>query len=116
MNRIDDSKYLLFIEPKLKEKLASPVEDELTKFMEEQLKNAKEGTSNYSNLSDEGNFVEGFGYKGSHSTECGERSTNKDYLIDGGYITNSLAPFYLKWYRNSIPLSEIMKILSIKNE
>ena len=113
MNRIDDSKYLLFIEPQLRQKLSVPVEDELSDFMDELLKNAKKGTSNYSNLSDEGTFTEGWGYKGTHKTECGERSDNYDYLISEGYITNSLATFYLKWYRNSIPLSEVNKIRRI---
>lgn len=29
-------------------------------------------------------------------------------------ITNSLAPFYLKWYRYSIPVSDMLKMKELK--
>jgi hypothetical protein len=59
-------------------------------------------------------FRGGSGYKGTHRTECGERSSNTDHLLENGMITNSLAPFYLKWYRYSIPETEMKKVLQLK--
>lgn len=115
MHREDESKYLLYIEPPKKERLSEPVEDELTLLMEEALERAAPGTSKYSDLEDDLTFEVGPSYRGSHRTECGEGSTNTDYLLENGMITNSLAPFYLRWYRNSIPETELMKLLALKN-
>jgi hypothetical protein len=114
MHREDRSKYLLFIEPPKKEKLAEPVEDELVKLMEMAITKAETGVSSYMNEKDGGNFRKSSGYKGFHQTDCGETSSNKDYLLENEMITNSLAPFYLRWYRNSIPESEIEKLMSLK--
>ena len=127
MHRADNSKYLLYIEPKAKEKLQEPINDELTVLMEWALTKAKQGASHYHRLEDKGDgfdasllvhgqirrvasFTEGNYFRGWHQTECGERSTNCDYLLENGMITNSLAPFYLRWYRNSIPESEMKKV------
>ena len=83
--------------------------------MELALSEAKEGTAWYSNPDDKGeNFDEDDGYKGFHHTECGECSTNKDYQLKNGMITNSLAPFYLRWYRDVIPETEMSKIEQLK--
>ena len=35
--------------------------------------------------------------------------------VKNGMITNSLAPFYLKWYRFSIPESEMMKVKELQD-
>lgn len=110
MNRIDQSKFLLFIEPKREDKLENPINDELTKMMKMALEKSQEGTSNYSNINSPATFREGSGFKGTHLTDCGERSSNNDYLLENGMITNSLAPFYLEWYRYSIPESEMDKV------
>lgn len=114
MHRTDTSKYLLYIEPPANEKLETPVVDSLVTMMEYALSTAKKGASRYSNLNDEGTFLLDTGFKGCHFTECGERSTNHDYLLENGMITNSLAPFYLKYYRNSIPKSELWKLEQLK--
>lgn len=114
MHRQDDSNYLLFIEPKLEDKLIEPIEDELTSLMEMALSRSKEGVSNYSSLSDKSTFRTGPGYKGRHITDCGVKSSNNDYLLENGMITNSLATFYLRWYRYSIPISEMLKIQKLK--
>lgn len=106
MHRIDDSKFLLYIEPKASEKSTEPVNDEIAEIVEICLNNAKTGTANYSNLDSN---------KGIHGTECGEKSSNKDYLLGNGMITNSLCVFYLKYYRNSIPESEMKKVLELCN-
>ena len=130
MHREDNSKYLLYIEPKMEDKLKQPIEDDLTKLMEEALSKSKEGTSHYSKLDDMGDgykytyngitndipsFSTGRGFRGVHRTECGERSASCDFLLENGMITNSLAPFYLKWYRYSIPESEMKKVIELQN-
>ncbi len=115
MHRIDNSKFLLFIEPKKEEKLQNPVKDELTELMKYALGRAKTGTSNYSNLGANPFFSIGSGFKGTHVTSCGQRSSNVDFLLENGMITNSLAVYYLEYYRNSIPDSEMKKVLELKN-
>lgn len=92
-------KYLLYMEPKASEKLEDPIDDELTKLMEMALSKRKIILS----------------YKGRHTTECGEMSTCHDYLLENGMITNSLAAFYLKWYRFSIPENEMKKVLELQD-
>lgn len=114
MHREDDSKYLLYIEPKASEKLDEPVDDELTELMEMALSKAKSGSSRYMIRSDQGSFSNNNAWRGSHRTECGERSSNTDYLLENGMITNSLAPFYVKWYRYSIPESEMKKLEKLR--
>jgi len=130
MHRDDKSKYLLYIEPKKEDKLENPIDDYLTKLMEMALSKSEEGTANYSNLDDMGDGYDwtykdkthripshkkGSGYKGHHRTECGQGSSNKDYLLENGMITNSLAPFYLRWYRYSIPESDMIKLKELAN-
>lgn len=110
MHREDNSKYLLYIEPKASEKLKEPIDDDLTKMMEMALSKAERGVAGYSRLNDVGTFNRGMGYKGFHRTECGERSDSCDFLLENGMITNSLAPFYLRWYRYSIPETEMKKV------
>lgn len=115
MNRIDNSKYLLYIEPKASEKLKDPIIDEYTKMMEYALSKSKKGVSKYSDREDDGTWRSGSGFKGIHRTECGEHSSNNDFLLENGMITNSLAPFYLKYYRYSIPESEMNKVKELYN-
>ena len=114
MNRDDKSKYLLYIEPSKEEKLKEPINDELTQLIEMAMTKSQEGTSRYSDKNDNGNFRTGSGFRGSHRTDCGEISSNKDYLLENGMITNSLAPFYVKWYRYSIPESDMNKLEQLK--
>jgi hypothetical protein len=113
MHRDDTTKFLLYIEPPASEKLPEPINDELTQVIEYALSKADEGTANYSSKTDDPKFRPGAGYKGSHRTECGERSANKDYLLENGMITNSLAPFYVKYYRYSIPESDMTKLMEL---
>jgi hypothetical protein len=77
------------------------------------LNEAKRGTSNYSRVNEMPYFFESCGYKGYHSTECGERSFPADYLLENGMVTNSLAAFYLRFCRNSIPESEMRKVMKV---
>lgn len=113
MHRIDDSKFLLFIEPKKEDKLTNPIDDNLTSIMKHALEKAKHGASTYSNLGTEAQFQIGGAWKGIHYTDCGERSENYEYLLENGMITNSLAVFYLQYYRRSIPGTEMKKVLEL---
>ena len=113
MHRIDNTKFLLFIEPKKEEKLHTPIDDKYTRLMDYALSKAIIGAANYSSVGEEPEFREGYGWKGFHRTDCGECSGNKEYLLENGMVTNSLATFYLKYYRNSIPKSEMYKVYKL---
>lgn len=110
MHRTDDSNYVLYIEPPAGEKLEHPIVDKLTSVMEHALSKCISGVAQYSDVNDSGTFNDGLGYKGFHRSECGQMSDNHDHLLENGMITNSLAPFYLKYYRNSIPSTELEKV------
>ena len=115
MKRDDNSKFLLYIEPKKSEKLTVPFDDELVHLMEHAFIKAKSDTANYSDLNNNGeSFDEEDGYMGVHTTECGKHSDNHDFLLENGMITNSLCAFYLRWYRNSISQSDMLKLQSLK--
>lgn len=108
MHRIDNSRFLLYIEPKAEQKSKEPIDDEISKTVKMCFDNAKSGIADYSDLESDGNFCEGCGYKGWHTVDCGEHSNNKDYLLGNGMITNSLCVFYLRYYRNAIPETDIL--------
>lgn len=114
MNRSDDSKFLLFIEPNKNQKSKEPINDKLTELMKRALEKATTGTSNYSNTDQEAQFRPKSMYKGLHRTMCGEYSDNKDYLLENGMITNSLAVFYLQYYRSAIPKTELKKLSDLE--
>lgn len=54
-------------------------------------------------------FVSGSGFKGYHTTDFGKASTGYDYLVKNGIMTNSLAAFFMQYYRDSITETEIKK-------
>lgn len=121
MIRNDNSKYLLFIEPKKEDKLTKPINDSITNIMELALSKAKKGISRYSDKDNDGivwryrdKDLPPFGtsgrYMGRHTTDCGHESECYDLLLENGMITNSLAAFYVRWYRYSIPESDMNKI------
>lgn len=111
MHRTDNSEFLLYIEPEKNKKSLHPLNDGLTELMMFAISRATEGAANYAALDQVANFRKESRYKGTHVTECGERSSNCDYLLENGMITNSLAPFYLQYYRDSIPDSELEKVV-----
>lgn len=113
MHRSDNSLYLLYIEPKKEDKSKEPLDDMLTDAMALALTKAIYGSSSYSDLNCNGRFRHGSGYMGTHLTECGQRSSSRDHLLNCGYITNSLATYYLRWYRNSIPTTELRKLADV---
>lgn len=109
MHREDNSKYLLYIEPPIEKKSEHPVNDEWTRLLEAELSTAKEGAARYADPSDQGTFYEG-GWRGVHVAACGEVGGSHDYLLSNGLITNKLATYYLRWYREAIPASEWTKL------
>jgi hypothetical protein len=109
MHRNDKSIFLLYIEPSKEEKLKTPIDDELTHLMEIAFSEAKAGSANYSSIGKKEIFKEG-GWRGWHTTDCGEKSDNHDYLLKNGLITNSLCVFYVRWYRNSISENDWNKL------
>lgn len=113
MHRLDSSKYLLFIEPNPTAKADIPFEDKWTRLLEAEINLAQKGTSNYHDTNCSGQFDENSEYRGFHFTTCGKCSTNQDYQLSNGLITNSLASYYLKWYRSEIPLSEWEKLTAL---
>ncbi len=115
MHREDNSKFLLYIEPDATDKLKEPIEDDMTKLIDFALSKAKSGVANYSSKDQPESFSEGSAFKGVHRTSCGEISSNNDYLLENGMIVNSLAPFYVRWYRDSIPTSDLNKIEQLKD-
>lgn len=101
MHRNDKSRFLLYMEPNKEEKLKDPINDELSKLVELAFDNAIPGASNYSDIG-ETEFFYDSGWRGWHTTDCGEESDCNDYFLENGMIVNSLFVFYVKWYRNSI--------------
>lgn len=114
MHREDNSKYLLYLEFKKELKSPVPIDDELVKILTLAIGEAKKGTSRYSDPQDQGTFVDGNAFRGSHRTDCGMMSSNCDYQLSNGMITNSLAPYYLMWYREHIPESELDKLAELE--
>lgn len=115
MNRIDNSKFLLYIEPRKENKSLLPLDDEITNIMTYAFSKSQSGGANYSYTNQIEKFSKGNGWRGCHMTDCGQRSSNHDYLLENGMITNSLCSFYLRWYRDSIPKSEMDKIYELIN-
>ena len=113
MHREDNSRFLLYIEPMKEDKSENPVNDEITEIMELALSEAESGAASYSSLDTVEYFRSGHAYRGIHHTDCGEKSANRDYLLKNGMITNSLCSFYLKYYRNVIPVTEMNKVTNL---
>lgn len=113
MCRVDNSRFLLYIEPRKEEKSEFPLDDEISQIMILALTEAKTGIANYAKINEPPRFVSGSGYKGYHVTDCGKNSTSNDYLLGNGMITNSLAAFYLQNYRDSIPETEMKKVSEV---
>lgn len=105
MHREDDSKYLLYIEPPVSAKSEESVEDDLTNIIDRAIEKAISGGANYSDTDphdEREHFEVDSGWRGVHVTACGKVSDNKDYLLENGMITNSLAPYYVRYYRDYI--------------
>lgn len=113
MVRDDQSKFLLYMEPFLNERTSVAIDDSWTELMDFVLSESEKGVANYSKPKEKESFTCG-AYKGFHGTDCGQRSTNNDYLLKNGMITNSLCVFYLRYYRNSITESDWVKLKELR--
>jgi hypothetical protein len=126
--------FLLYINPPASEKLIEPIEDELVQIVEDVISKGIKGSGDYSgsrlhlfqtdpqfkkhldadpSLIEKIKHYDGSMYMGMHFTECGEKSACYDLLLENGMVTNTLSPFYLKWYRNSIPKEEMEKVYKL---
>lgn len=109
----DNSKFLLYIEPK--QKATADVNDEYTTLMQKALDEARSGASNYNDKGNREHFTEGHAFKGvHHCTGCGLTGGNKDYLLKNGLITNVLSVHYLKNHRSEISANQWKKINELK--
>jgi len=113
LHREDNSKFVLYIEPRLDEKLAEPVDDDLTVKLQAAFERAIAGSANYSEVGAPAQFHPGSGWMGWHTTDSGVESTCRDYLLPNGLITNSLCVHYVRWYRNSIPACDMEKLRTL---
>lgn len=94
--------YVLMIEPDIEgKKSKKPIEDNLTMVVDKLMAMC---------------VFKDIRYRGTHRTNCGEKSDNKDWILPGGQITNSLAPYYIRYYRPYIPECEIIKIKKLSEE
>jgi len=49
-------------------------------------------------------------FRGFHRTRCGKISASYNLDLPDGYVTNTLADYYVKHYRLHIPIEEVEKI------
>jgi hypothetical protein len=111
---------LLFISPDLGHVPAeSPANDELVEKIDFIMSVTYKGEGDAKKMG----FNEDVGwgshqYFGYHTTRCGKTSSAQDWYIPTkkGVWTNSLAAYYVKYYRNNIPQVEIDKIEAIYKE
>jgi len=99
-----DQRGLLYIEPQ-QPPLADPIIDELTWKMAAALNHCV-ATGGYQY----GQFSKGDRFRGWHTCSCGACSSNVDYLLPGGEVTNSLAVHYLAYHRHEIPPNQLERV------
>ena len=91
-----DSEHFMFIEPDKEGEKQPPLNDWWTKTTE---------------LILECSTASEIRYKGVHTTLCGAISGNAPIYTPMGRLTNTLAPYYMKHYREQIPESEKTKVI-----
>lgn len=118
MHRNDDSNYFLYIEPILEEKSIIPIYDDYTSAVSwafiESTPGAIYGYSDLDSNGDRRDFHIDASWRGVHENCDGHRSTNHDYLLKNGYITNSLCVHYVTWFRTSIIGHNLEKLEKLK--
>jgi len=111
-----DNRFLLFIEPKNKPG-KKPVIDNLTKKMTACFRSAVcEGCAD-SGIGrvgvNTGKFIAGLSTRGFHTCSCGAASSNVDYLLPGGEITNFLCIHYLAMHREEISEEQLNRVKNL---
>lgn len=100
----DNEDVMLFIEPK-QNKSDTPVLDELTIKMFNAFKNYQE-----EGVYTGGNFVTIIRTMGYHQCKCGKFSSDHDYKLNNGKITNYLCVHYMAYHRDEVPEVELNKV------
>ena len=98
---------LLYIEPRLPPR-PTPLVDELTCRMVWSLRAATD-TGTLSGTT----FRKGDAYRGWHTCSCGAGSSNVDYLLPSGEVTNSLCIHYLAYHRHEIPPEQLARVAAL---
>lgn len=98
---------LLYIEP-LEPPSREPLIDGYTKRMAAALDAHTE-----TGMLQSGIFHAGIADRGVHTCSCGATSSHVDYLLPGGYVTNSLAVHYLAFHRNGVPAKQLERVLAM---
>lgn len=88
---------LLFIEPKTAA-AREPVLDEATRRMTAAFRKGESAP---------------WCFGGVHTCICGAASEAHDYLIHGGYVTNSLCIHYMAYHRAEVTAEELQKVLGL---
>lgn len=114
MVRDDKSKFLLYIEPSPEQKGKIAINDEYTSLFRLALSEAKLGKSNFKETGVPEEFKEGNKHRGTHKCADGMESTQQDYLLPTGLITNSLCMYYLMFYRMAISKNDWDKITELQ--
>ncbi len=91
---------LLFIEPKHPAS-PTPVIDGLTRRMCAALRTAKPGDYLFSASC------------GIHRCVCGAVSTNCNYTLENGEVTNSLCVHYVAFHRNEVPAEQLARVAAL---
>ena len=91
-------KGLLFIEP-VHLSSSTPIVDHLTRRMAAAFRMAR---------ADDGHF-----YLGWHRCICGANSTNQNYYLPNGFLTNSLCVHYVAYHRSEIPAHQLTLIKTL---
>ena len=103
-----DKNLLLYIEPRFPA-TKEPVIDSLTRKMTGSFRNAvAKGI-----VDSGGKFRPGGGYRGWHECICKARSSNVEYLLPGGEITNSLCIHYLSHHRDEVPREQLERVAQL---
>lgn len=120
---IIDNKVVLYFEPRNK-KSDQPIIDELTIKMFNSFKSyVSKGSVNFNRnprtnigtIYNENPFSENIGTMGIHECICGEESSTFDYLLEDGYITNSLCVHYLAYHRDAVSEEDINKVKNMSS-
>lgn len=114
---------VLYINPTIEQKSSEPVEDFYTQVMEELLSglNRDDQPMKYAvagiSMKDDGNYEKGGRFRGLHTACDGTYSSNQDYFFEKGsnpvWMTNSLAPHYLRWFRSAVPDSDLINVMQM---
>lgn len=93
---LNDEQHLLYMEPKSPASGVAVIDD-YTRLMAGTFGMARET---------------GVCFRGFHLCRCGVASTNTDYVLPGGLITNSLCVHYLAYHRHEVPEHELARVLA----